>query len=133
MFVDYPLGFRNCPSYEDSKYPIPRAGEQYLLVAPIVIKCLTRKMLEMVILIESGEKVKSVRYRMIWGWLQLSSRKASCIGEVMSELMLRDSLRKSKKQKVPESENNYKGPGGNKPGVLKNQMRVFLGHVFMMG
>ena len=71
MFVDYPLGSRNCPSYEDSKYSIPRAGEQYSLFATIVIKCLRRKMLEMVILIESGERMKSVRYRMIWHWLQL--------------------------------------------------------------
>ena len=52
--------------------------------------------------------------------------KESIIGEVMSELVVRDWPRKSKKQKVPEIGNNYKGPGGNKPGVLKKQMRGFL-------
>lgn len=50
--------------------------------------------------------------------------KEGIMGEVMSELMVKDWTRKSKWQKVPESGDNYKGPGGNKTGVLKYQ-KVF--------
>lgn len=80
----------------------------------------------MVITDQKGEK-KWSRWDAEWFGVGAVVVRESIMGEVMSELIVKDWPRKNKRQKVPEREDNCRDPGGNKLGVLKTQQRFLCG------